>query len=78
MIIAVNPERTAQVISAEDAVLANLEWYRQHDEASEQQWSDVLGILRVQGEQLDRDYLRSTADELNVTDLLDKALAATG
>lgn len=41
---------------------------------SDRQWRDVLGIIVVQGEDLDDAYLRSGADLLAVTDLLDRAL----
>lgn len=35
------------VCSAEDIVLAKLEWYRAGGELSERQWGDVIGVLRV-------------------------------
>jgi hypothetical protein len=57
----------------EDIVLAKLEWYRLGDEVSEQQWCDVLSILRMQTKRLDRAYLENWAAELNVADLLAKA-----
>jgi len=60
--------------SAEDTVLAKLEWYRRGGEVSERQWSDVLGVLRVSQAALDRDYLLAGARELAVDDLLDHAL----
>ncbi len=63
------------VASAEDTVLAKLEWFRRGGETSERQWWDILGILRVTTG-LDRAYLRRWADSLGVTDLLDRALAA--
>jgi hypothetical protein len=69
-VVATHPERTAYVASAEDTVLAKLEWYRLGAEASERQWRDVLGVLRVQGDQLDQDYLRQWAAELGVAELL--------
>jgi len=72
-----NPERLAYVCTAEDILLAKLEWYRQGGEVSERQWRDILGILRVQQGRLDVAYLRYWAAELGILDLLDRALAAT-
>lgn len=63
-----------RVASAEDTVLRKLMWYRAGGEVSEQQWLDVLGVLKVQWPQLDRDYLREWAPQLDVADLLDEAL----
>lgn len=60
--------------SAEDTILAKLEWFRRGGEASERQWTDVLGVLRAGGEGLDRRYLLSGAAELGVGDLLERAI----
>lgn len=76
-VVATDPERTAYVASPEDIILAKLEWYRMGGEVSDRQWRDVLGVLKVQGERLDRDYLRRWATALKVSDLLEKALSAT-
>jgi len=43
-------------------------------EVSERQWRDVLGVLKIQDERIDRDYLRQWASHLNVSDLLEQAL----
>lgn len=68
------PERHLYVYTPEDILLRKLRWYRDGGEASDQQWRDVLGILRVQGTRLDQTYLRRGASTLAVSDLLDRAL----
>jgi hypothetical protein len=59
--------------SPEDILLAKLEWYRLGDEISDKQWNDILGVMKVQQDALDRDYLEKWAIELGVDDLLHKA-----
>jgi len=73
-VVATDPERTAFVASAEDTILAKLEWYRLGGETSERQWRDVLGIIKTQGERLDAAYLRYWAAQLGVADLLERVL----
>jgi hypothetical protein len=62
------------VATAEDTILAKLEWYRLGGETSERQWRDVLGVLKVQEWRLDLAYMREWAQELKVSDLLEKAI----
>ncbi|HAB18268.1 MAG TPA: hypothetical protein DCE44_17720 [Verrucomicrobiales bacterium] len=45
------------VASAEDTLLAKLQWYREGGEVSERQWNDVLGVLEAHGPTLAREYL---------------------
>ncbi|MFN7617940.1 MAG: hypothetical protein ACK5RM_17635, partial [Pseudanabaena sp.] len=59
--------------SPEDVILNKLVWRTQS--VSEKQWRDVLGILKVQMELLDLDYLRQWAGYLEVLDDLDLAIA---
>ena len=69
------PGRRIRMATAEDTVLAKLEWFRSGGETSERQWADIRGVLVGIGPELDRPYLRQGALELGVTDLLDRALA---
>jgi hypothetical protein len=66
------------VASAEDTVLAKLQWYREGGCVSDRQWNDVLGVLKVQGAALDRAYLEEWARELHLPDLLHRALEDAG
>ena len=77
-VISTDPDRSAYVASAEDTILAKLEWFRLGGEMSENQWLDVLGILKVQAGSLDTGYLHEWAGSLAVRDLLEKALVETG
>lgn len=74
--ITASSDGVAHIASAEDALLAKLEWYRLGGEISERQWRDVLGIIKTQGERLDQAYLIRWARELGVADLLERALVA--
>jgi hypothetical protein len=64
------------VLSAEDVILYKLRWYRLGNETSEQQWKDLLGLVKVQRPRLDESYLRHWANEIRVNDLLDRLWAA--
>lgn len=66
--------RILHVHPPEDILLQKLRWYRQGGETSDRQWRDILGIIRVQAQHLDRDYLRVNAPVLGVADLLARAL----
>jgi hypothetical protein len=73
-IISVEPKVSAYFCTAEDTVLAKLDWYKRGGMVSERQWLDVLGVIRVQGDSLDRDYLCRMAGTLGVFELLETAL----
>jgi hypothetical protein len=68
------PGRSIAVASPEDTILQKLVWFRKGDEVSDRQWKDVLGVAKVKRGKLDLGYLRKWAAELEVSDLLEKAL----
>ena len=72
----VGPDSDEQiwVLSAEDVILAKLEWFRLGGEISERQWRDILGVVKTQQPTLDIDYLKQWAQSLGVTDLMERAL----
>ena len=70
--------RRFSVASAEDTILAKLEWFRAGGEVSERQWSDVIGVLRIAGTTADQPYLREWALALGVADLMERALGEAG
>jgi len=70
--------RDVYVVSPEDVVLLKLRWFAMTGGTSERQWSDVLGVLGVQGPALDRAYLTRWARKLGLNELLDRAIAEAG
>ncbi len=75
------PDLPGQVIffhSPEDVILFKLRWFRLGNEASEQQLSDVVGVLKIQGDKLDFNYLETWAKELKVDDLLTRVRQEPG
>lgn len=76
--ISPNAAETFWILTAEDTILAKLDWFRMGGEVSERQWRDILGVLKTQGEALDVAYLRQWAAALNVAELLERALEEAG
>ena len=70
--------RPFNVASPEGTILNKLEWYKMGGEVSDRQWNDILGVLKVQGTDLDMNYLQKWAANLDVTDLLERALVDAG
>ncbi|MDX6501702.1 MAG: hypothetical protein QOG23_4962 [Blastocatellia bacterium] len=67
-------EQRIWIASAEDTILAKLEWYRMGKEVSELQWRDVKGIIGTQASELDFEYLNRWAESLGLLELLDRAM----
>lgn len=66
------------VASLEDTILSKLRWFQLGGRISQQQWNDVLGILRVQNENLDFSYLREGAEKREVMEILKEAFISAG
>jgi|SRR5688572_7853168 hypothetical protein len=68
--------RQFDLTTAEDIILHKLEWFRAGGGVSERQWRDVIGVLSIQRDELDDEYLDRWAAELGVADLLATARQA--
>jgi hypothetical protein len=74
-------EQTSPVFffcSTEDIILHKLQWYEAGGGVSEHQWLDVLGVIKVQADSLDKEYLKHWSEELGVFELLQRALRDGG
>jgi len=61
------------VASAEDTVVAKLEWSKDSG-GSERQRRDVAGVIASVGDQLDREYIERWVRELDLADEWTEAL----
>lgn len=68
-----NSEAKFFLAAPEDIILNKLEWYQAGGRVSGRQWGDVIGVLKVQADKINRDYLKHWANELGLTALLEKA-----
>ena len=71
-VIGMGPDELT-VLRPDDLVLSKLLWYRDGGEVSDQQWRDVIGLLRVSRSQIDDVYLDDWAQRLGLQDLLVRA-----
>lgn len=61
--------------SPEDIILHKLSWFRLGGQQSERQWKDILGVLSVQHDSLDFEYMQLWAKQIEVYDLLEQAIS---
>jgi len=59
--------------SPEDIIINKLKWYQIGNRVSERQWLDVIGVIKIQGNTLDKTYLKKWAIKLELIELLEKA-----
>lgn len=68
------PGQMLFLASAEDIIIHKLYWFQLGGSVSERQWNDVLGVIRIQHDKLDRSYLEHAAHQRGVRGLLHKAI----
>jgi hypothetical protein len=61
--------------SPEDIILNKLEWYKLGGEISDRQWTDIIAVIKVQSENLDKDYLIYWSRQLEINNLLVKCFS---
>lgn len=77
-VVAIEPEQRAYIATAEDVILAKLEWYALGNQVSNQQWRDIQAMLKVQRRSLDLAYMHAWAPQLGIKELLERALTEAG
>ena len=63
------------ILSPEDVILSKLNWAKNSE--SNLQYGDVLGVIKLQWDKLDWEYLRHWAKELGVEETLEKVIEET-
>ena len=69
-----DPALSVTIATAEDSIIAKLEWYKLGNQVSERQWEDVSRLMDLLGEQADIDYLQRAAQSVGVVELLTRLL----
>jgi len=64
--------------SPEDIIINKLRWYKMGGKVSDRQWLDVIGVIKVQGDLLDKSYLKNWSQKLEILELLNKAFNESG
>ncbi len=73
-----NPEQAFYLCTPEDTILQKLVWMRIAQNESQKQWRDILGVLKIQRERLDLDYLWQWSEYLNISASLNQAIQQSG
>jgi hypothetical protein len=70
------PDYTATFSSPEDAILKKLEFFEKG--GSDKHLRDIIGVLEISGDAIDRDYVRTWAERLGVREVWDAVLRTLG
>lgn len=77
-IVIVEGQPPISVLSPEQLILLLLEAFKQSNEKADDTWYDLLGILKVQGTDLDMSLLMQQSSVLDIKNLLLQALVDAG
>jgi len=69
------PESDLCFVCPEDVILFKLRQLNESEGFAENQWSDILGVLAIQGRTLDFKHLEYYARQLGLAELLERAMA---
>lgn len=65
--VTLDPDFEAFTVSPEDVILSKLRYYKEG--GSEKHPRDISGILRTQGDRVDRDYIAHWAERMKITEV---------
>lgn len=77
-VVLVEREQSIPVLVPEQVIVLLLDAFKRSDERADDLWYDLLGVLKVQGTDLDMPFLAQQAAVLDVTELLERALVDAG
>ncbi len=78
VIVSEEPQQTLWVADAADIVIQKLLWYEQGGRVSERQWEDIIGVIKVSGQDLDMKHIEKWVKAKGLKELLSKALLEAG
>jgi hypothetical protein len=68
-------ELRLRVASPEDILILKLRWYDLGNRVSDRQWNDIVQVVEVQGDRLDRKYVLQWARHFGLSKLAEQALS---
>lgn len=66
----------AMFASAEDVIIRKMQYF--HEGGSDKHLRDIAGVLKIQGDRIDRQYIADWSDRLGVRDVWELILAQVG
>lgn len=77
-VLLIEEKPSIYMLIPEDVVLSRLVWYQQTGATADDQWNDIIGLLKIQAPTLNLRYLRETSMTLHVEKLLKQGLVDAG